>query len=495
MQYKGFDNKKYLEMQSAKILDRIAMFGDKLYLEFGGKLFDDYHASRVLPGFEPDSKIKMLSQLKDQAEILIVINANDIEKNKYRSDLGITYDLDVLRLIDIFRTKGFYVGSVVLTRFTNQPTAEAFQKRLEMLGIKVYRHYPIEGYPSEVEKIVCEEGIGKNEYVVTTRPLVIVTAPGPGSGKMATCLSQLYHENKRGIKAGYAKYETFPVWNLPLNHPVNAAYEAATADLNDMNMIDPFHMDAYGEMAVNYNRDVEIFPVLSAMLAKVMGSSPYKSPTDMGVNMAGYCIIDDDIVQKASKQEIIRRFYSAQLEVRKGVISKEAVSKIEILMQKMQITINDREVVAPALRKEVETNAPGCALQLPDGRIVTGKTGKLLGASAAALLNALKVLAGIDDDIDIISSSVIEPIQKLKVNHMGSVNPRLHTDEILLSLSVSAVTNPIAKLALDELSNLKGSQFHSSVILSHVDEMTLKKLGIDVTSEPKRKTNNLFNAK
>ena len=492
MQYKGFDNKKYLEMQSAKILERVAMFGDKLYLEFGGKLFDDFHASRVLPGFEPDSKIKMLSQLKDQAEILIVINANDIEKNKYRSDLGITYDLDVLRLIDIFRSKDFYVGSVVLTRFANQPTAIAFQKRLEMLGIKVYRHYPIEGYPSEVEKIVCDEGIGKNEYVVTTRPLVVVTAPGPGSGKMATCLSQLYHENKRGVKAGYAKYETFPVWNLALNHPVNAAYEAATADLNDMNMIDPFHLEAYGEKAVNYNRDVEIFPVLSAMLSKVMGNSPYKSPTDMGVNMAGYCIVDDEIVQKASKQEIIRRFYASQIEVRKGAISKEALSKIEILMQKMNITINDRVVVEPALKKEAETGEPGCALQLPDGRIVTGKTGKLLGASAAALLNALKVLAGIDDDVDIISSSVIKPIQELKVNHMGSINPRLHTDEILLSLSVSAVSNAIAKQALDQLSNLRGAQLHSTVILSHVDEKTLKKLGVDVTSEPKRKAKNPF---
>lgn len=495
MQHKGFDNKKYLEMQSAKILERIDTFGDKLYLEFGGKLFDDYHASRVLPGFEPDSKIKMLSQLKDKAEILIVINANDIEKNKYRSDLGITYDIDVLRLVDIFRSKDFYVGSVVLTRFANQPTAIAFQKRLEMLGIKVYRHYPIEGYPSEVDKIVCDEGIGKNEYVVTTRPLVVVTAPGPGSGKMATCLSQLYHENKRGIKAGYAKYETFPVWNLPLNHPVNAAYEAATADLNDMNMIDPFHLEAYGEKAVNYNRDVEIFPVLSVMLSKVMGSSPYKSPTDMGVNMAGYCIIDDEVVKKASKQEIIRRFYAAQIEVRKGAISKETISKIEILMQKMNITLNDRDVVAPALKKEIETGEPGCALQLPDGRIVTGKTGKLLGASAAALLNALKVLAGIDDEIDIISSSVIKPIQELKVNHMGSTNPRLHTDEILLSLSVSAVTNSVAKQALDQLSKLRGSQLHSTVILSHVDEKTLKKLGVDITSEPKRKAKNPFQNK
>lgn len=495
MEKRGFDNDKYLEMQSAKILERISMFDNKLYLEFGGKLFDDYHASRVLPGFEPDSKIKMLSQLKDKAEILIVINANDIEKNKQRSDLGITYDLDVLRLIDIFCGKGFYVGSVVLTRFASQPSAVAFQKRLEVRGIKVYRHYPIEGYPSEVEKIVSDEGYGKNEYVVTTRPLVVVTAPGPGSGKMATCLSQLYHENKRGVKAGYAKYETFPIWNLPLNHPVNAAYEAATADLNDMNMIDPFHLEAYGKTAVNYNRDVEIFPVLSAMLSKIMGESPYKSPTDMGVNMAGYCIIDDDVTVNASKQEIIRRYYSALLDVRKGTVGKEVISKIEILMQRMRITINDRAVVKPALEKELVTGAPCCALQLPCGKIVTGKTGKLMGSSAAALLNALKVLGDVDDSIDLISSAVIEPIQKLKVNHMGSTNPRLHTDEILLSLAVSAVTNPIAKLALEKLSELKGSEFHSSVILSHVDEMTLKKLGINVTCEPKRQTDSVFVAK
>lgn len=486
MDKRAFDNKKYLEMQSAKILERIKMFGDKLYLEFGGKLFDDYHASRVLPGFEPDSKITMLSQLKDKAEILIVINANDIEKNKQRSDLGITYDLDVLRLIDIFVDKGFYVGSVVLTRFAEQPGAIAFQKRLEMRGVKVYRHYPIEGYPTEVEKIVSDDGYGKNEYVVTTRPLVVVTAPGPGSGKMATCLSQLYHENKRGVKAGYAKYETFPVWNLPITHPVNVAYEAATADLNDMNMIDPFHMEAYGKMAVNYNRDVEIFPVLSAMLHKVLGECPYKSPTDMGVNMAGYCIVNDQEAQYASKQEIIRRYYSALLEVRKGVVGKETISKIEILMQKMHISINDRTVVKPALEKEALTGKPACAMQLADGTIVTGKTGDLLGASAATMLNALKVLGGIDDSVYLISSTVIEPIQKLKVNHMGSVNPRLHTDEILLSLAVCAATDEKAKIAMEQLSKLKGAQFHSSVILSAADEMTLKKLGVNVTCEARR---------
>ena len=486
MEKRGFDNEKYLEMQSAKILERIEMFGDKLYLEFGGKLFDDYHASRVLPGFMPDSKIKMLSQLKDKAEILIVINANDIEKNKQRSDLGITYDLDVLRLIDIFENKNFYVGSVVLTRFAEQPSAVAFQKRLENRGIKVYRHYPIEGYPSEVEKIVSDEGYGKNEYVVTTRPLVVVTAPGPGSGKMATCLSQLYHENKRGVKAGYAKYETFPVWNLPLNHPVNAAYESATADLNDMNMIDPFYLEAYGKMAVNYNRDVEIFPVLSAMLSKVLGECPYKSPTDMGVNMAGYCIIDDEYVREKSCQEIIRRYYAAILDFKRGRVSKDALSKIEILMQRMHITINDRVVVKAALDKEALTGTPSCALQLPDGRIVTGKTGKLLGASAATLLNTLKLLGGIDDEVYLLSSSVIEPIQDLKVKYMGSVNPRLHTDEILLSLAVCGATDEKAKKAMDQLSLLKGSEFHSSVILSPVDELQLKKLGIYVTCEPKR---------
>lgn len=488
MEKKGFDNAKYLEMQSAKILERIAMFGGKLYLEFGGKLFDDYHASRVLPGFEPDSKIKMLSQLKDQAEILIVINSSDIEKNKQRSDLGITYDVDVLRLIDIFKERDFFVGSVVLTKFKYQPSAIAFQKRLEMRGIKVYRHYPIDGYPSEVEKIVSDDGYGKNEYVVTTRPLVVVTAPGPGSGKMATCLSQLYHENKRGVKAGYAKYETFPIWNLPLNHPVNIAYEAATADLNDMNMIDPFHLEAYGEMAVNYNRDIEIFPVLSAMLEKVLGKSPYKSPTDMGVNMAGHCIIDKDVVFSASKQEVIRRYYSALLEVRKGNIGKEVISKIEVLMQKLLISINDRAVVKYALDKAKATGEPACALQLPNGKIVTGKTGNLMGSSAAALLNALKALADIDDDLDIISCKVLEPIQILKVKHMGSANPRLHTDEVLLSLAISAATDPIAKKAMEQLSRLKGSEFHSSVILSHVDKKTLKTLGVNITSEPKRES-------
>ena len=485
----GFDNVKYLEMQSAKILERVEMFGDKLYLEFGGKLFDDFHASRVLPGFLPDSKMKMLTKLKDKAEILLVISSKDIEKNKYRSDLGITYDQDVLRLIEIFRANGFYVGSVVLTRYSDKGATETFRKRLEMLGIKVYKHYHIDGYPSEVDKIVSDEGYGKNEYVVTTRPLVVVTAPGPGSGKMATCLSQLYHEYKRGVKAGYAKYETFPVWNLPLNHPVNVAYESATADLDDMNMIDPFHLDYYGETAVNYNRDVEIFPVLSAMLNKIMDKSPYNSPTDMGVNMAGNCIIDSKVCIDAAKQEIIRRYYAAIYDNRKGLVSKEVVSKIEILMRKMQITINDRPVVKKALLKQEITGTPCCAMELDGGIIVTGKTGNLLGAAASVLLNALKVLGGIDDSIDLISSTLIEPIQQLKVNYMGSVNPRLHTDEVLISLAVCAATNPTAKKAMDQLDKLKGSELHSTVVLSHIDQKTFKKLGINVTCEPIKQTN------
>ncbi len=479
----GFDNKKYLSMQSEKIEERINSFGGKLYLEFGGKLFDDYHASRVLPGFEPDSKIKMLLKLKDIAEILIVISSRDIENNKYRRDLGITYDADVLRLIDVFKGKGLYVGSVVMTMYHSHPTVDGFIKRLNNLGINVYKHYAIEGYPSDVQKIVSDEGYGKNEFVPTSRRLVIVTAPGPGSGKMATCLSQLYHENLRGTKAGYAKFETFPIWNLPLSHPVNLAYEAATADLNDVNMIDPFHLEAYEQLAVNYNRDVEIFPVLNATFEKILGVSPYKSPTDMGVNMAGYCIFDDEACKEASKGEIIRRYYAAQCDARSGRVGKEVVSKIELLMSKTGATIEDRKPVRPALLKAEQTGLPAVAIELADGRIVTGKTGDLLGASAAALLNALKALGGIDDEVQLISPTVIEPIQKLKVNHMGAVNPRLHTDEILMALSICAVTNKTAKLAVDQLGKLKNAEVHSTVILSHVDEKTLKALGMHVTCE------------
>ena len=481
---KGFDNKKYLSLQSEKIEERIASFGDKLYLEFGGKLFDDYHASRVLPGFEPDSKIKMLLKLKDIAEILIVISANDIENNKYRSDLGITYDADVIRLIEIFKKKGLYVGSVVMTMYQSLPRVDAFIKRLQNLGVKVYKHYAIAGYPSDVQKIVSDEGYGKNEFVPTERRLVVVTAPGPGSGKMATCLSQLYHENKRGVKAGYAKFETFPIWNLSLSHPVNVAYEAATADLNDVNMIDPYHLEAYGSLAVNYNRDVEIFPVVNAMLERILGKSPYCSPTDMGVNMAGFCIVDDDACRDASRGEILRRYYDAQCDARKGRVSKEVVGKIELLMSKLGLSVEDRKAVVPALQKSEKTGAPAVAIELSDGVIVTGKTGKLLGASAAALLNALKSLGGIPDKIQLISPTVIQPIQKLKVDHMGAANPRLHTNEVLMALAICAANDETAKLAMEQLGKLKGSEVHSTVILSDVDLKTFKSLGLRVTCEP-----------
>ncbi len=482
----GFDNKKYLSLQSEKIQERIDAFGDKLYLEFGGKLFDDYHASRVLPGFEPDSKINMLLKLRSIAEILVVISANDIIKNKYRSDLGITYDADVIRLIDIFKNKGLYVGSVVITMYQPQPAVDGFIKRLNNLGIAVYKHQAIEGYPSDVAKIVSEEGYGKNEYIPTTRRLVVVTAPGPGSGKMATCLSQLYHENLRGVKAGYAKFETFPIWNLPLSHPVNVAYESATADLNDVNMIDPYHLEAYGALAVNYNRDVEIFPVVSAMLEKILGYSPYKSPTDMGVNMAGNCIVDDEACRAASKNEIIRRYYIALCDAKKGRVSKEVVSKIELLMSKSGISTEDRRAVASALEKSERTNGPAVAMELNDGTIVTGKTGDLLGAAAACLLNALKILGGIADEIELISPTIIEPLQRLKVKHMGAVNPRLHTDEVLMALAICAVNSPKAKKALAQLDKLKNCELHSTVMLAHVDERTFQSLGVHVTCEPQR---------
>ena len=485
----GFDNKKYLSLQSEKIQERIDAFGDKLYLEFGGKLFDDYHASRVLPGFEPDSKIKMLLKLRSIAEILVVISANDIVKNKYRSDLGITYDADVLRLIDVFKSKGLFVGSVVMTMYQPQPAVDAFIKRLNNLGVKVYKHYAIDGYPSDVQKIVSEQGYGKNEYIPTQRRLVIVTAPGPGSGKMATCLSQLYHENLRGVKAGYAKFETFPIWNLPLSHPVNLAYEAATADLNDVNMIDPYHLDAYGSLAVNYNRDVEIFPVVSAMLAKILGYSPYKSPTDMGVNMVGNCIVDDEACKDASKNEIIRRYYAALCDAKKGLVHKDVVSKLELLMSKSGISPADRKAIAPALAKSEKTGNPAVAIELNDGTIVTGKTSDLLGASAACLLNALKALGGIDDKTELISPTIIEPIQYLKVQHMGSINPRLHTDEVLMALSICAVSDPKAKKAINQLDNLKNCEVHSTVMLSHTDEKTFKSLGMHLTCEPERQVN------
>ena len=489
----GFDNQNYLTTQSQHIRDRIAQFGGKLYLEFGGKLFDDYHASRVLPGFEPDSKLRMLEQLKDKAEIIIAINAGDIEKNKVRGDLGITYDSDVLRLIDQFRSRGLYVGSVVVTRYTGQPAAGAFQGRLEQLGLQVYRHYPIEGYPHNIGKIVSDEGFGKNEYIETSHPLVVVTAPGPGSGKMATCLSQLYHEHKRGTVAGYAKFETFPIWNLPLKHPVNLAYEAATADLDDVNMIDPFHLQAYGVTTVNYNRDVEVFPVLAAIFEKITGKCPYQSPTDMGVNMAGSCITDDGACQEAARQEIVRRYYDALCERRQGKGSDSAVYKLELLMQQAGITPEIRPVVARANELAELTGEPAMAIQLSDGTLIDGKTSELMGCSAAALLNALKRLSGAGGHgVHLIAQSAIEPIQTVKVEYLGSANPRLHSDEVLIALASSASAEPKAARALEQLAALKGCQAHCSVILSPADAVTYKKLGLQLTCEPKYQTNKLY---
>ena len=489
----GFDNDQYVRLQSERIRQRINKFGGKLYLEFGGKLFDDFHASRVLPGFRPDSKIRMLMEMKAESEVIVAISADDIERNKRRGDLGITYDMEALRLIDAFRACGLYVGGVCITHCREQDTVSQFQKRLEALNVPVYRHYIIPDYPANLPLIVSPDGFGKSDFIETTRPLVVVTAPGPGSGKMATCLSQLYHHHQRGERAGYAKFETFPIWNLPLNHPVNLAYEAATADLDDVNMIDPFHLEAYGEKAVNYNRDVEIFPVLSAILTRILGESPYKSPTDMGVNMAGYCLCDDAACCEASKQEIIRRWYHTACEVRKGMASQNALMKLELLMNRLGITCKDRPPVVPALEKaELNGDKPAMAMELPDGRIVTGKTSSLLGASSACLLNALKALAGIDKKLPLIAPGVIEPIQHLKVEHLGNHNPRLHTDELLIALSICAVTNPMAGYAIDQLGKLRGCEAHSSVILSHVDEDLFKKLGVNITFEPKYQAKKLF---
>lgn len=488
----GFDNDKYLKMQSDHIRERIDQFGDKLYLEFGGKLFDDFHASRVLPGFAPDSKLRMLLQLADQSEIVIAISAADIEKNKIRSDLGITYDVDVFRLIQAFTDKGLFVGSVVITHYSGQTSADTFKSKLENMNIRVYRHYTIDGYPGNVPLIVSDEGYGKNDFIETSKPLVIVTAPGPGSGKMATCLSQLYHENQRGVKAGYAKFETFPVWNIPLKHPVNLAYEAATADLNDVNMIDPFHLEAYGVTTVNYNRDIEIFPVLSAIFEGIYGDNPYKSPTDMGVNMAGNCIVDDDACCEASKQEIIRRYYQALNRVAREEGSKEEVYKIELLMKQAKISVEMREVVPAALARAKWESGPAAAIELPDGTIEDGKTSNLLGASAALLLNAVKALGNIPHNVHLISPTAIEPIQKLKVDYLGSRNPRLHTDEVLIALSMCAATDKNAQIALEQLPKLKHCQVHTSVMLSEVDIKTFKKLGIGLTSEPVYEHNRLY---
>ena len=488
----GFDNDKYLKMQSEHIRERINQFGNKLYMEFGGKLFDDYHASRVLPGFAPDSKLRMLMQLSDQAEIVIVISAGDIEKNKVRGDLGITYATDVLRLIDVFKDRGLYVGSVAITQYSGQRAADAFKQRLNDLGIKVYTLYNIEGYPSNIPLIVSDEGYGKNEYIETTRPLVVITAPGPGSGKMAACLSQLYHEHKRGIPAGYAKFETFPIWNIPLKHPVNLAYEAATADLNDVNMIDPFHLEAYGKTTVNYNRDVEIFPVLNEIFTQIYGESPYKTPTDMGVNMAGNCIIDDEACQEASRQEIIRRYYNAMAARKTGRSSESEVFKLELLMKQAGVTVHDRKVVDAALSYAEETGGPAAALELDNGKMILGKTSDLLGALSAVLLNSLKELAGIDRHYHVISPAAIEPIQLLKTEYLGSYNPRLHTDEVLIALSTTAASDKAALKALEQLSKLSGCQAHTSVMLSEVDIKIFKRLGIQLTMEPRYENDHIY---
>ena len=481
----GFDNDKYLTLQAQHIRARREQFGDKLYIEFGGKLFDDYHAARVLPGFQPDSKIRMLASIRDDVEIVVAICAGDIEKKKVRGDLGIGYDEDVLRLMDVFRGLGFYVGSVVITQYAGQPAADAFIKRLTALGVRSYRHYPIAGYPSDVAHIVSDDGLGKNDYIETSRPIVVVTAPGPGSGKMATCLSQLYHENKRGVRAGYAKYETFPIWNLPLKHPVNLAYEAATADLNDVNMIDPFHLEAYGKTTVNYNRDVEIFPVLNAMFQRIQGASPYKSPTDMGVNMAGFAIVDDQVCQAASRMEILRRYYAGMADRTRGKCDDDVVRKLEIVMQQAGVTPEICPAVAACLQKAEETGAPAGAMVLPDGSVVTGKTSSLLGASAALLLNALKAMAGIDHKLKLIPASVIEPISRLKTGNLGHRNPRLHSDEVLIALAISGLTNPLAAMVQEKLSSLRGCDAHFSVIISEEDEKLYKRLGINVSCEPR----------
>ena len=489
----GFDNEKYVTMQSERIRQRIGELGGKLYLEFGGKLFDDYHASRVLPGFRPDSKIRMLMEMKDEAEIIVAISADDIERNKRRGDLGITYDMEALRLIDAFRASGLYVGGVCITHCRENDAAAPFKKRLEALGLPVYRQYLIPNYPADLPLIVSPEGFGRSDFIVTTRPLVVVTAPGPGSGKMSTCLCQLYHHHVRGEKAGYAKFETFPIWNLPLKHPVNLAYEAATADLDDVNMIDPFHLEAYGEKAVNYNRDVEIFPVLSAIMGRILGECPYKSPTDMGVNMAGYCISDDEVCCEASRQEIIRRWYRTSCEVRKGMADQSAVMKLELLMNTLGIRCEDRPSVVPALEKSRENaDSPAVAMELPDGRIVTGKTSSLLGAASACMLNALKTLAGIDDDVTLLSPEIIKPLHHLKVEHLGSHNPLLHINEALIALAVCAVNDPVASRAMEALNDLSGTEAHATVILSSGDESTLSRLGINLTCEPRYENQRLY---
>lgn len=483
----GFDNDKYLKIQSEHIKERISKFGNKLYLELGGKLFDDHHASRVLPGFQPDSKLRMLQQLKDQAEIVIVISALDIEKNKVRNDLGITYDMDVLRLRTEFQNRGFMVSSVVVTHYNGQISADAFRQRLERMGIIVYYHYTIEGYPNNVGLIASDEGFGNNDYIETTRPLVIVTAPGPGSGKMAVCLSQLYNEHKRGVEAGYAKFETFPVWSLPLKHPVNIAYEAATADLNDVNMIDPFHLEAYGKTAINYNRDIEIFPVLNALFEGIYGENPYKSPTDMGVNMVGFCISDDEVCCNASKNEIIRRYFTALNHLAQGDGNDDEVNKIALLFKQAKIDISYRKPVKAARDRAQISGLPCSAIELGDGTIITAETSELLGPSSALILNAIKHLAGIDHNVKLIPQEMIEPIQHTKTHYLRSKNPRLHSDEVLVALSVLSTRNENCRKALEKLPELYGCQMHSTVMLGEVDHKIFKKLGVGLTCDPARK--------
>ncbi|MGI6216941.1 MAG: DUF1846 domain-containing protein [Coriobacteriales bacterium] len=485
----GFDKEKYISTQTARIKERIEEFGGKLYLEFGGKLYDDYHATRVLPGFEPDIKLRMLKSMIDDVEIILVISANDIEKNKVRGDLGITYDEDLLRLMGIFVNMGFLVRGVTITKFTGQPNAKAFKRRLEELGVKVYLHYPIDGYPYAIDTIVSDDGYGKNDFIETEKPLVVVTAPGPGSGKMAVCLSQLYHEFKRGNKAGYAKFETFPIWNLPLDHPVNIAYESATADLNDVNAIDPFHLEAYGITTVNYNRDIEIFPVLQSMLTKISGESPYKSPTDMGVNMAGYAIVDDDVVRDAAKREIVRRYFQANVDFKRTGAGEDLISKHEILMKRAGVDVNYSPAHSAALLKEEVSGGPAGAMELPDGRIITGKTSTLLGAASSVLLNALKAVAGIDDDIYVISDAALEPICHLRTEQLGHKNPHLHPNEMLIALSTSSLTSPLAQRAIDHAGDLRGCDAYFSVIISTEDEQLYRTLGINVCCEPKYETN------
>lgn len=490
----GFDNERYLHMQSEYIRERVRKFGGKLYLEFGGKLFDDYHAARVLPGFLPDSKISMLMQLRDQAEAIIVIDSNDIEKRKVRGDLGITYDLEAMRLLDSFMGRGIPISGVVLTKYAGQRAAKVFEKKLTEQGVRVYHHYSIEGYPANIPLIVSDEGYGKNDFVETARPLVVVTAPGPGSGKMAVCLSQLYHEYRRGTAAGYAKFETFPVWNLPLNHPVNIAYEAATADLDDKNMIDPYHMEAYGKTTVNYNRDVEIFPVLNAIFIKIMGESLYKSPTDMGVNMAGNCIMDDDAVRYAANNEIVRRYFNAVRSRKQGFTNDDIVTKIEVLMSKAGITEEYRRVVSAVRARMKTVNVSVAAMELPDGTLVSGKSGELMGASPALILNALKVLAGIPDNIRLVAPEFFTPVQKMKVNYLGAENPRLNITDVLIALSIYASRDENAAKALEQLPKLRGSEAHISVIPSSINEATYWKLGINVTCEPRYKTSCFFHS-